>query len=228
MPAIDPIDAAAVLDRYNERWPGAGDRLLHPGQHARFPEHAGERDYRLLQGYKRAGDVLVQQALGDVVDRPNLVFPILYNYRHYVELALKGLILEHGPFARVHLKRRNHRLTDLWQSFAAIAAFLNQPDRNEAFLAVAACVTELDSIDPGSTAFRYAHDIQGNLPALPRDGVDLLRLHDTMNGIENFFLAVDQEFTHRFEEAVDYERDAAADYANEAAREYERDDDEWW
>ena len=73
-----------------------------------------ERNYRLLQGYKRAGDILIQRALADPYDRDNLVFPAIFNYRHYIELALKAIIEEHGPFAGVSLGPKNHKLIELW------------------------------------------------------------------------------------------------------------------
>jgi len=49
------------------------------------PRNAGaadERKYRLLQGYKRAGDILIQNALADLYDRDSLIFPAIFNYRH--------------------------------------------------------------------------------------------------------------------------------------------------
>jgi hypothetical protein len=38
---------------------------------------------------------------------------------------------------------------------------------------------------------------------LPRDGLDLVRLHDVMNGIENFFECAELEFTHQSEMAAE-------------------------
>jgi len=39
-------------------------------------------------------------------------------------------------------------------------------------------------------------------PGLPKDGLDLIRLRDVMNGIENFFEAVDASFTSLAESAA--------------------------
>ena len=63
-------------------------RDRHPGALRRGvprPRNAGaadERKYRLLQGYKRAGDILIQNALADLYDRDSLIFPAIFNYRH--------------------------------------------------------------------------------------------------------------------------------------------------
>jgi hypothetical protein len=193
-----------VFERLTERWPEAGDRLLSPGRDAFLAEDGAERNYRLLQGYKRAGDILIQHALAERVDRDSLVFPALFNYRHYIELALKAIIEEHGAFAGVSFgKKRDHKLPDLWKLFVKIAAAFGDDCSDQAVTTVAACIVEFTSIDASSTAFRYARNPQGDTLALPRGGLDLVRLHDVMNGIENFFECVALEFSHREELAGD-------------------------
>jgi hypothetical protein len=44
-------------------------------------------------GYKHAGDLLVQHVIDTRNHRDTLVFPIVFNYRQYIELRLKELIL---------------------------------------------------------------------------------------------------------------------------------------
>src|SRR6266446_2216394 len=105
-----------VFSRFTERWPETGDRLLSPGRDSFLAEGAAERNYRLLRGYKRAGDILIQNALAERYDRDSLIFPAIFNYRHYIELALKAIIEDHGAFAG-----KNHKLPELWQLFVKIA-----------------------------------------------------------------------------------------------------------
>ena len=68
-----------VFDSINDRWPKLGDRLFVVGRDAMLAQDAPERTYRLTRGYKCAGDVLIQTALEDAVQRHNLVFPILFH-----------------------------------------------------------------------------------------------------------------------------------------------------
>ena len=76
-----------MCDDINDRWHrGPGDRLLSPGRDAWLAGSGDERNYRLLRGDKRASDILVEQALNDVSDRDSLVFPVLFNYRHFIEI----------------------------------------------------------------------------------------------------------------------------------------------
>jgi hypothetical protein len=102
----DSISSYDVFDRFMVRWPEAGDQLLSPGRDSFLAQGPAERSYRLLQGYKRAGDILIQTALAERYDRDNLVFPALFNYRHYIELALKAIIEEHGEFAGISLGKK--------------------------------------------------------------------------------------------------------------------------
>jgi hypothetical protein len=197
-----------VFKRFTERWPKSGDRLLSPGRDTFLAEEAEERNYRLLRGYKRAGDILIQSALADRADCKNLVFPALFNYRHYIELALKAIIEDHGAFAGVSRADKNHKLPELWKLFIAIASAFGNDCSDAASVAVGKCIDELVAVDASSTVFRYARSVRGDIPALPNDGLDLVRLHDVMNGIENFFECSDLDFSHKADLAAE-----AAEYA---------------
>lgn len=199
--ADDQTCDPAVFERFTKRWPEAGDRLLSPGRDTFLAEGAYERSFRLLRGYKRAGDVLVQVALTERYDRDNLIFPALFNYRHYIELALKAIVEEHGTFAGVALGTKNHKLPKLWELFLAITQAFGNNCSDSAAVAVGECITEIDGVDASSTAFRYARNWNGSTPVLPGNGLDLVRLHDVMNGIENFFECADLDFTCKRENA---------------------------
>jgi hypothetical protein len=197
-----------VFDRLSERYPTTGDLLLSPGRDAFLAAEgeanrnaAAERRYRLLRGYKRAGDILIQNALTEREDRDNVIFPALFNYRHYVELALKAAVEEHGALVDVSLgEKPNHKLPDLWDLFVKIVKAFGDDCSAPEFTVVKTCIDQLEIVDASSTAFRYAQKRNGVPYALPpglEGGVDLVRLHDVMNGIENFFECVDTELTYR-------------------------------
>ena len=199
------LDPANVLDRHSFRWPKVGDRLLSPDHRVYLAETEGERNYRLLRGYKRAGDVLVEQALSDRANLLNLIFPALFNYRHYIELALKAIIAEHGASVGIRLGKLDHKLLDIWALFLKVVAAFGHDKSDEATVAVGNCIAEIDHVDSGATAFRYAQNLKGNILELPKDGLDLVQLRDVMNGIENFFEAVDASLDERVKSASDYD-----------------------
>ena len=191
-----------IFSRFTDRLPEAGDRLFVSGRDSFLAKGVDERTYRLLQGYKRAGDILIQNALADPYERDNLIFPAIFNYRHYVELALKAIIEDHGSFAGVSLGRKNHKLPELWQLFIKIAAAFGHDWSKAEYVAVGGCIDEFAAVDANSTAFRYACNLGVGTPTLPSgEGLDLVTLHDVMNGIENFFEGVDLDFTHKAEQA---------------------------
>ena len=199
-------DKSQIFDRYTLRWPKAKDRLLMPGRDIHIADCIDERSYRLLKGYKRAGDILVQQALSDRTDSENLVFPALFNYRHFIELALKSIIEKHGPFAGITDFNRNHRLPELWSLFLKIAISFHDDPEELAAVGVGKCIRELAKIDANSTAFRYVTNLDGEISTLP-DWLDLTNLHDVMNGIENFFECADLGFSEKTQHAFDQSYD---------------------
>ena len=55
----------------------------------------------MMDGYKAAADTLVEKTKSSLADQDSLVFPIVFNYRHFIELNLKYLIAMYGPFVGI-------------------------------------------------------------------------------------------------------------------------------
>jgi hypothetical protein len=186
---VEDDPAYHPFDRINGRWPRRGDRIFSPGRDAWPANSIGERNYRLSEGYKLAGDVLVQNFLGEPRDHNNLMYPILFCYRHYVEISLKEIIEKHGPWVNVVLSERNHKLPELWKLFLQIATAFDNDPSDEAAAAVSVCIDEFSKYDPMSFAFRYpTYKETGALIPLEFGTIDLVSLHDVMNGIANFLI----------------------------------------
>lgn len=182
-----------VFEVINERWPKSSDQLFAPGRPLHLAQNADERLYRLIKGYKRAGDVLIQRALADSLESRNLVYPAVFCYRHYVELALKHLIKEHGPLSDTRRKKIDHKLENLWLCFRELAAEYGGSDTDDIEV-VGKLIGELAAVDPGSVTFRFATDRNDVPIPLPIASIDPIRLRDVMNGIENFLECADLHF----------------------------------
>ena len=133
------------------RWPKDGDRLFVEfawAYDAHILRDKGERFYRLPKGYKRAGDILVEQAATDVADRANVIYAALFCYRQAIELFLKHLIDEFGK-GRVYSPKHTHELNHLWERFICIA---NERSRGESLglNAVQSLVAEMHQADQKS------------------------------------------------------------------------------
>lgn len=177
------------------RWPKAGDRLFAQSDQQR--ENADlnlfgfGRTWRMTSGYKMAADFMVERACADYHEKDLLVFPIIFNYRHYVELALKSLIAEYGPTVGVEANWKSHDLLVLWQTLKQVFELYNVDDPDGTDAVVEQMITEFAKVDPGSFSFRYPRDRSGNPISLAHDAVDLTILADTMKALEGFFSGCD-------------------------------------
>ncbi|HOZ48215.1 MAG TPA: hypothetical protein PK468_16510 [Candidatus Hydrogenedentes bacterium] len=61
----------------------------------------------VADGYKQAGDLLADAVIAALPNDSPLIFPMLYCYRHFIELSVKDLIHEAGPFSGKPLERKD-------------------------------------------------------------------------------------------------------------------------
>jgi hypothetical protein len=197
MPDIDGDE-----DDLDMRWPTAGDRAFVPAPPAFgawTADDVKERLWRMIRGYRRAADLLVTQAESDASLRRDLVYPIVFSYRHSLELALKQVLEEHGPGVGKAPEFRKHQLGEIWPRCREVIEHFN-PGADPAPLEVLALlVDEFSQIDPGSFSFRYASDTKGKALDLKVSCIDLSELRAVMAGIHNFLECVDLQIS-----SIDY------------------------
>jgi len=184
------------------RWPKEGDRLFVESAwayDARVVRDPGERSFRLPKGYYRAADILIEHAIIDVADRPNIIYAALFCYRQAIEVSLKQLIREYGDSDK---KFKTHDLSILRDRFAKIA---NERDRGEmnGLVAAQSLVTEMHDADRRSDEFRFRTDMIGAPFPFGGRGVDLENLRLVMHGLINFLECADMDFSHQDSVASD-------------------------
>jgi hypothetical protein len=91
----------SILTQKPSRWPKRGDS---PFKKAVRAEAAGPlaadgltRTVFIMNGFIHAGTALADLALKERLRRYDLVYPMLFCYRHAVETGLKWLITQYGP-----------------------------------------------------------------------------------------------------------------------------------
>ncbi len=91
-----------------------------------------ERLYRMIKGFREAGDLLVAESAAEPHRAMNLLYPVIFNYRQSLELRLKYPLMACGPHAGEMPDYRQHRLKGLWSKCRRVILFfvnsLESPD----------------------------------------------------------------------------------------------------
>ena len=122
--------------------------------------HRAEQMY--AQGYKRAAEKLLEQFTDTNSELDFLIYPIVFLYRHYVEITLKMIIQydenSHGRYKRA---MKSHDLMKLWEIAEPIIQEVYPEVDDEVLSSAWGVIKQIQDVDPGDS-FRYATDIKGN------------------------------------------------------------------
>jgi hypothetical protein len=191
------ITFADMLTVPKRRWPAQGDRLFEPAvsgaPEAEIHRDSFTRSVFMIDGYKRAADILVDEAETDHIARGELVYPIIFSYRQFLELSLKWQISTYGSICGIPKPKNGHKLKELFEDFSKICKIYGATD-DAALDAVGECILEFDRMDSHSFTFRYSANDKGLPYPVTTDRIDLARLKDVMDGIHGFFRGCDGYF----------------------------------
>ena len=116
-----------------------------------------------IVGYKEAADSLVDSIANRKGSADSLIFPIVFLYRHYVEIRLKSLLLDGNRLLdREHKQKSEHQLSKLWPKVRSILDELWPNEEGEDLKAMDSLIAQFEEVDPRSTTFRYPKDFDGN------------------------------------------------------------------
>ncbi len=107
-------------------------------------------NYHYVEGYRRAAQAILQVAEDTPRDVDELIYPLVFLYRHRIELHLKQL-LSYGSEPPP-----THDLLELWTAIRTVVEAELRP-RMVILDLVESRLNELHALDRGGTAFRYAH-----------------------------------------------------------------------
>jgi hypothetical protein len=173
------------------RWPKADDKPFvaadDPWENASIENHAFSRMIFMMEGYKKAADLMVGAANADEVERGYLVFPIIFNYRQFIELSLKYLIATYGKAVEIEPNWNSHNLEVLWKTFKEMLDRYGNPDPDEADSVVERIVAEFAKVDPASYSFRYPVDRNGGPIPVAYADLHLPTLQDVMQAVGGYF-----------------------------------------
>lgn len=183
------------------RWPTKGDQPFveasEPIDNAMIAENDFTRLIHMIEGYKIAADLAVAHCNECNSERDILVYPIVFNYRQFIELSLKYQIATYGKLANIEPVWNTHKLDVLWKHFQKILDAYGTIDPDEADFTVASVIAEFSKIDPKSDAYRYPVDRNGVPLPMAFAATHLENLADVMNAVAGYFTGCDGYLSSR-------------------------------
>ncbi|HHT96569.1 MAG TPA: hypothetical protein GXZ90_01580 [Clostridiales bacterium] len=162
--------------------------------------------YGYVEGYKEAGDILVENAIGaDLADnkiRDTLIFPILFSYRQFLELRVKmnyiKFSLEDNSSKKEFINKTSHDLKRAWDDYVKPlvledAKLINMMDEINQLQSY---IYEFNDLDPDGFRFRYP--INKKLDSLNKDWeyLDLVNLKHRMNEMYDLMEDIEYMLAH--------------------------------
>jgi hypothetical protein len=153
-------------------------------------------------GYKRAGDIVVQNLRRS--DKQVLVYPVCYLYRHYLELMIKGLArLANDILSRKPTYMAGHNLAKLWADCRPLLEKAMPRWSKSAFNDAGKCIEAFASFDFEGKFFRYPEDKSRSLWPQPVEHINLQGMRDAVvdaaERLDSYYLEMNSILEHRAE-----------------------------
>lgn len=214
-----------------ERSPRKGDVLFRsdPSKwqtNACLRGHGVSSDYVYAEGYHLGGQILANYVIQEKWEQDLLVYPIVFLYRHHVELQLKrlislGAILTDRALDKSDLSflRSSHRLDQLWIRLLPIIQqacdWKLLSITNDEIEGIASYIRQLHHIDERSFSFRYeiTRDGKPSLPdseKLPHINIEVFA--ETMESLANYLFGIGEVFYESLQIKWEIEAEAQSDF----------------
>lgn len=120
------------------------------------------QDYGYIEGYRRSADILVNYIQNKMRDQDILIYPIVFLYRHHIELRLKELIKKGCDLLDddSQLGKLDHDIEVLWIKCRKILEKIC-PESKKDLQRIGKIIKQFHEIDPNSFNFRYLTDKKG-------------------------------------------------------------------
>lgn len=170
------------------------------------------------EGHKSAGDIAVQYVVENNWYQDFLVYPIVFVYRHYLELRLKELYFVSSRLLDQHVDMpTGHDLLVCWNRVRSNIETVWSDARTKHTLDIIEDrLKELNSVDIRSDSFRYPVDKQGKPTLAGLRHINLKHLKEVVQGISNFL----DDSSIGMGEYLNAKHEMMAEYRAEMAREY--------
>lgn len=190
-------------------WPGKDDEAFTENRYSRaeaFLEGIEDfyTDYALADAFREVADAAIETGIhGEIPPLPTkLLLPVLYLYRHSLELQMKSMLadaMRHGivtddkSMAEV---MGGHNLHKLWHRTRPVIEKLWPGEDHTPVDVSERIILNFHNLDPSGQGFRYAYDKDhqhrhvDNIPKC----IDLANLKQVVDGVLNFLGGASSRF----------------------------------
>ena len=131
-------------------------------QYASEIETGKDQWYGMSLGYKDAADLLASRIAREPWRHARLAAPMLFLYRHHLELHLKSLLANAGQLLDApQAIPQQHYLRQLWSDVRALLLRISPQSDGEWFTRADQVIADFDRLDQGSFSCRYPVDLKG-------------------------------------------------------------------
>lgn len=183
---MKPLDLN--IDLSERPWPDDTSHVFVPGEPSRrvawIPNSAAQW-HCYAHGYKEAAERLYESWLS--ISDDNLIFPLVFLYRHYVELRLKELLQSSEQLLGLPQGwQSDHDIAKLWSHLESYLVEIF-PDESEIDLQNSArLLRELAEGDPFSFHFRYPESKKGKEHLKDLERLDVVSFVDAIRKLSAF------------------------------------------
>jgi hypothetical protein len=153
---------------------------------------ASDKWYIYSDGYKEAGDMIVNGILEGKRSQDVLVYPVIFLYRQYLELAMKGLLTKIYKLQDICDKiPTTHALDILWDKCRSHIQTIIPDDSSKELIDISRLIAEFMVVDPKSMAFRYPEDKNGSKHLSNIRLINLRNIKEVIEGISTILFGAD-------------------------------------
>lgn len=186
-----------------------GPRWANAGLHIKDPADS----YAYAAGYRRGAQVLAEYAVGRRYETNVLVYPILYLYRHTIELHLKRIIPVSAKLVDSPLnpqernllfgRRVTHSLDDLWSMFEPRLKYMRENKQcemsEEQVRGIASYIRQLSEVDEASVCFRYASSKDGSPHLQNLNHINIVRITQVLERLASCLQGFDEMIHEQYD-----------------------------
>lgn len=170
------------------------------------PASFGEAEHKYKHGYWRGARLLVQHAIEYPRDQEYLAYPIIFLYRHHIELALKNIVeMVPGLVGRAlkpleEKSMKSHKLDELWKNVKQICDEIQDPNWGKLDTAdlegIDDYIRQLCELDPYSESARYRTSKKGFPCFRENTPINLQQFDEMMNRLADWLDTLDMAISH--------------------------------